>query len=122
MNMNHESIVRVESRSIPGVSFLVLRMSLARRIDLTKRIRELGRKCEFLEAGGPDEQMEAAMLSQELDRIYVEWGLEGIEGLEIDGSPATPESMILRGPEGLCREAVDAVKAECYLSGEERKN
>jgi hypothetical protein len=97
-------------------------MSLARRIDLTRRIRELGRKYEFLESGGVSEQLEAAVLAQEIDRTYIEWGLAGIDGLDIDGEEANPQSLVLKGPEILCREAVDAIKSECWLSGEERKN
>ncbi len=45
-----------------------------------------------------------------------------IEGLEIDGEPARPESVIERGPEALCQEILRAIHAECGLSAEERKN
>jgi hypothetical protein len=45
-----------------------------------------------------------------------------VGGLELDGSPASPESLIAQGPEGLFREALEAVKRECGLSDEERKN
>ena len=61
-------------------------MSLGRRIELARRIREMGRKAEFLEAGGDvREKLEAAVLQGEMDRVYLEWGLEAVEGLEIDG-------------------------------------
>jgi hypothetical protein len=106
----------------PGVAFLIARMSLARRIELSKLLRELGRKCEFLEAGKLEEQIEAAVLSQEVDRAYLMWGLVAVEGLEIDGEAATPELLILKGPEKLCHEALESIKAECALTGEERKN
>ena len=39
------------------------------------------------------------------------WGLAEVGGLELDGAPATPESLVLRGPEELFREALVAVKA-----------
>jgi hypothetical protein len=50
------------------------------------------------------------------------WGLEEIHGLELDGQPATAESLIERGPEELFVEALAAVKSECGLSENERKN
>jgi hypothetical protein len=50
------------------------------------------------------------------------WGLRKIEGLTVDGEPATVESAIARGPESLCREMVAAIKAECGLTAEEAKN
>jgi hypothetical protein len=61
-------------------------------------------------------------LSHEIDRTYLEWGLVDVSGLEIDGETATPELVLLKGPEELCREAVDAIKAECHLTEDERKN
>ena len=42
--------------------------------------------------------------------------------LELDGVPATPESLAAVGPEELFREAIAAVKAECGLTDAERKN
>jgi hypothetical protein len=98
-------------------------MSLARRIDLTKRVRELGRKLEFLKSReGDDERIDSALLSHEIDRTYLEWGLVDVSGLEIDGEMATPELVVLKGPEELCHEAADAIKAECHLTEDERKN
>jgi len=49
-------------------------------------------------------------------------GLEEIRGLELDGVPATAESLIESGPEELFLEALTAVKAECGLLENERKN
>ena len=113
----------MESRSHPGVRYRVVRMSLGRRIDLTKRIRELGRKWEFLEAGAKlEDQIEAALLCQEIDRTYLEWGLVAVHGLSVDGEEATPDIVASRGPEDLCREVVAAIKSECHLTEEERKN
>ena len=54
------------------------RISVGRRIELARRIREIGRKVEFLEAGqDPREKLEAAVLAAEIDRVYLEWGLDG---------------------------------------------
>jgi len=121
--MTYESWSRIESRLAPGVSYRIVRMSLGRRIDLSRRVLELAQKVEFLEAGASTkEQMEARMLGQEIDRVYLLWGLQGIEGLELDGEPATPETFHRAGPEDLCREALEAIKAECGLNEAERKN
>src|SRR6185295_13917203 len=103
--------------------YRVRRVSLGRRIALAQRIREAGRKLEFLEAGSSGiEQIEAAVLKGEIERIYLEWGLEAIEGLTIDGEAATPESLIERGPLLLAEEILSRIKAECGLSQAERKN
>jgi hypothetical protein len=121
--MSYESVAMIESHFAPGVSFTVIRMSFERRVDLMRRVRELARRMEFLQAGSaPDEQMDAALLQAEIDRLYVLWGLRGVTGLELDGSPATPESLAAAGPEELFREALAAVRAETGLNEEQRKN
>jgi hypothetical protein len=121
--MDYQSETTVESKTAPGVRFTIARMSLARRIELTRRIWELAAKVEHLEAGSePREKLQAAVLAGEIDRVYLSWGLRGIEGLTVDGEPATPETAIARGPEELCREMVAAIKSECGLNAEETKN
>jgi hypothetical protein len=101
----------------------VARISVARRIELARRIREIGRKVEFLEAGqDPREKLEAAVLAAEIDRVYLEWGLEEIQGLAIDGEPATPAVLIEKGPLDLAKEILSRIKRECGLSEEQRKN
>jgi hypothetical protein len=57
-----------------------------------------------------------------MDRLYITWGVEEIRGLELDEGPATVEALIDRGPEELFVEALAAVRAECGLSENERKN
>ncbi|HUE00168.1 MAG TPA: hypothetical protein VMR62_11400, partial [Bryobacteraceae bacterium] len=85
--------------------------------------RELAARKEFLEAGEhPNEKMDAALLASEIDRIYLLWGLREVAGLDLDGKPASPESLAESGPEELFREALAAVKHECGLSEAERKN
>lgn len=102
---------------------MLRRMSFARRVELMRRIRELARRAEFLGAGDQlGEQMDAGLLRAEIDRLYVEWGVERVEGLALDGAPATAEGLAEAGPEELFREALYAVKRECGLSDEERKN
>ncbi len=121
--MDYASHVVVASVEAPGVSFVVAKMSFGRRIELAKQMRELARRAEFLEAGSsPEEKMEAAVLSAEVERAYVLWGVSEVIGLTLDGEPATPASLVERGPEDLFHEAAAAVKAQCSLSEAERKN
>lgn len=119
----HASRLWFDSETQPGVRFRIGRVSLGRRIELARRIREAGRQIDFLQASGsPAEQIEATVLKGEIERVYLEWGLEQIEGLEIDDAPATPESLIERGPIALAEEILARIKAECGLSQTERKN
>jgi hypothetical protein len=118
-----DSFLWMESEACPGVRYRIARMSLGRRIDLAKRVREIGRKLEFFEAGhDAREKLEAAVLQCEIDRAYLEWGLEAVEGLEIDGEQATPEALVERGPLKLAQEILGKIRAECGLSEPERKN
>ena len=121
--MNYESVTVVESQTVPGVSFVVAKMSFGRRVELMRRVRELARRVEFLEAAQqPGEQMDAALLQAEIDRVYLTWGLRAVSGLQLDGADATPETLAESGPEKLLHEALTAVKSETGLSEAERKN
>ncbi|MGO4884158.1 MAG: hypothetical protein ACLP59_25555 [Bryobacteraceae bacterium] len=121
--MEYTSFEQIDSCVAPGVRYTVAKISFGRRVELTKRIRELASRKEFVEAGDTvNDKMEAALLSSEIDRIYLLWGLKEVTGLELDGAPATPESLAANGPEELFREALAAVKQQCGLSEAERKN
>ena len=120
--MTYESILERESLTSPGVTFVLAKMSFGRRVELTRRLREIAQRVEFLEAGDVREKIDAALLTSEIDRLYVLWGLKEVRGLELDGGPGTPESLAAIGPEDLFREALAAVKAECGLTETERKN
>ncbi len=121
--MDYQSYKVVHSKKYPGVSLKVRRISFGRRLELLRQVREAAAKAEYLGASeDPREKLEASLLACELDRLYLLWGLEGIEGLEVDGRPATPESLVEAGPEGLCGEALQAIKAEFGLSEDEEKN
>lgn len=121
--MNYQSYKLLESEACPGVKLRIRRVSFGRRIELLKHIWDRAAKLEFLEASqDPREKLEATLLACELDKIYLLWGLEGIEGLEVDGVPATPEMLANAGPEALCGEALRAIKAELGLSEVEEKN
>jgi len=119
----HESGAWFDSDVLAGVRYKVARVSISRRIELARTIREIGRKLEFLEAGkDPREKIEAAVLEAEIDQAYLEWGLAEITGLSIDGDDATPRALIDRGPMALAMEILARIKAECGLSEGERKN
>ena len=57
--MNYESWLERESRTTPGVTFLLAKMSFGRRVELTRRLREIAQKVEFLEAGDAKEKIES---------------------------------------------------------------
>lgn len=119
----HESLLWFDAETRQGVRFRIRRVSLGRRIELARRIREIGRRIEFLQASGaPGEQIEATLLKGEIERSYLEWGLDQVEGLEIDGEAATTESLIELGPLDLAEEILGRIKAECGLNQAERKN
>jgi len=119
----YESVVWFESAARHGVRVGIVRVSFGRRIELARRIREVGRKAEYLDASGEaKDKLEAAVLAAEIDRAYLDWGWIGVEGLEIDGQQATPEAAIDAGPVELAAEVLARIKAECRLSDDERKN
>ena len=121
--MTYESVKTVESQVARGVSFTLAKISFGRRVELMRRVRELARRMEFLEAGqAPGERMDAALLQTEIDRLFLTWGLRAVSGLEMDGADATPELLAEAGPEDLFREALAAVRAETGLTEAERKN
>ena len=70
----------------------------------------------------PGENMDAALVQAEVDRLYVMWGLKSVEGLVVDGQEASPQLLAESGPEELFREALGIVRAETGLSEKERKN
>jgi hypothetical protein len=118
-----ESRMIVGSETTPGVEFAIARMTFGRRLELMKRVRDLAGRIEYFEAGRDEKnRMEASLLGAEMDKLYLTWGLEEVRGLQIDGVPATPESLVSSGPEALVHEALAAIKAECGLTEAERKN
>jgi hypothetical protein len=121
--LDYESMVCFESKTVEGVSIAIHRVSFGRRMDLSRRVREISRKAEFLDASTElHEKIEANILAQEIDAMYLEWGLVSIRGLTIDGEPATAARLLERGPEDLVREIVNVIKAQSGLSEAERKN
>jgi len=120
---SYESVVMVRSKAMPEVTFVINRISFGRRMELSRRAREISRKAEFLEAGSKlEEKIEGSILAQEVEAMYLTWGLVSIAGLTIDGEAATADRLLERGPDVLTREIVGAIKEQCGLSEGERKN
>jgi hypothetical protein len=121
--MRWESRKVVASKERPGVEFVIARMTFGRRIELMRRVRDLAARLEYFEAGRDAKNgMESSLLGAEIDRLYIRWGVDEIRGIEIDGAPASVEALIDGGPEDLFFEALAAVKGECGLNENERKN
>lgn len=122
--VRYESVAQVASTRVMGVSFRVERMSFGRRLELIRELKGLLGRLQFVQAGpeGPEREAEAALVAGEIDRIYLRWGLRGIEGLEIDGAPVTPDSLVEKGPEELVEEVLAAIRREAHLGEDERKN
>ena len=121
-DVGYSSIVWHASETLPGVRFAVKRASLGQRIELNERVRELTLQNEFLRARDVAGQLEAALSDLLTERLYIEWGLEKIEGLSIDGQEATAATLIASGPESLANEIAGVIQAENNLADDERKN
>ncbi len=121
--MEYESTVTRESSLYQGVRFVIRRPSLQRRAEITRRVRQLAAELEFRAAGESlEDRLRGAELESRIDGAYLEWGLERIEGLVVDGESCTAQLLMERGPEDLAREIAAAIRGECRLSGDERKN
>jgi|SRR5579871_2827471 len=121
--LSYASTVTLPSTFHGGVRFTIRRISLGMKMELMQQIREVSRKIEFLASGDElQERIEANLLAHQIDATYLRWGLSKVEGLKIDGDEPTADLLIEKGPEGLTKEIVIAIKSECGLSEEERKN
>jgi hypothetical protein len=122
--MTYKSTFEVESTTSPGVTFRVRRVSFGRRLELARtlhdRLEAIARLA--LTEDGPSRAAQTALLAAEIDGVHLRWGVEAIDGLEIDGAPATVDSLIETGPEELVREILAAVRHETGLDEDERKN
>ncbi len=138
MAHKYDTTNRKESEILPGVSFLLRRMTEGRRIELRKKlgptnakIRELLREQGKLLEAPEDAQDHNRILElqDEFDGLMLEvvnpttllWGVKQIEGLEVDGKVLTLEDW-LEWPSALFREILNAVNAEAELNGNEIKN
>ena len=121
--MQFYSTRTIQSEKCPGVAFTITRMTFGRRVELMRRVRQLSAQLEFARAGEDiADRVEASLAAAAIDEAYVRWGLLSVEGLEVDGQVPSVDTLIHAGPEPLCREIVAAIKRECALTEEERKN
>jgi hypothetical protein len=119
----YRSTLRIPSKSMPGVTFEIKRVSFGRRMELARSIREISQRAQYFEAGGElKEKIEASLLRQEIEATYLRWALVRVDGLTIDGEPVSADRLVEKGPEGLAREIVEAIKMQCGLTDDERKN
>lgn len=121
--IDYRSTDRFNSDKYPGVNFEVARMSFGRRTELIRRIREIAAPIECLNSSDQvADQLQAQLLGQQVDNLFLAWGLVSITGLSIDGYEADIDTLLAKGPVDLAAEIVVAVKESCGLSDAERKN
>lgn len=94
--------------------------------DSTKRCTVAGCDCRkpTYEDGILDRAIELtnksnALVITDFYPIYVAWGIKSIEGLEIDGVPATVHSLLEDGPEPLVKEVAEEIVRLTRMSAEE---
>jgi hypothetical protein len=121
--IGYTSYTEHESEAAPGVRYRIARMSFARRLELMRKVRDFAQRIEFLDAGSETrDRIESSVLSAEIDCMYLDWGLQSVDGISIDGEPATPALLIDKGPELLVREITGRIRSECHLTEDDRKN
>jgi hypothetical protein len=121
--MQYEATIETNSVWAPSVRYRIERMSFGRRLELTRQVRGLLARQEFHSSGeSPLDRVEASSLAMEIDRLYWNWGLLSVDGLTIEGQPATKDTLLEHGPEPLVHEILASIKRECGLTEEERKN
>ena len=122
--MNYTSTIEFESAAIAGVRFGIRRVSFGRRLELARILRyRLEAIAQLaLATESPARAAQTALLAAEMDTVHLRWGFDSVEGLEIDGAPATADSLIESGPEALLKEILAAVRQETGLAEDERKN
>jgi len=121
--MHYNSTIQYESSTIPGVRFTLWRLSFGKRLELLRRVHGLAAKQEFFTASQTVEsQYGAAILEQEVQQVYLQCCLVQVEGMLIDGEPASTEILIHRGPESLVEEITSAIHRQMGLTAEEQKN
>src|SRR6202044_2341976 len=59
------------------------------------------------------------LIVNDFSPIYARWGIKTIEGLEIDGQPATVDTLLSDGPEPLVNEVVNEIIRLTRMSAEE---
>jgi hypothetical protein len=99
-------------------------MSLIRRHRMMQELKSLASEEAFHRAAQEEagSEISAAEVQARIDELVIRTALIEIKGLNIDGQPATAESLMENGPEGLAREIAEAIAEESALNENERKN
>lgn len=137
--MNFASKTQHNSEATPGVSYTLKKLSHGRRVridlalcDHRARVRELAK--EFAAIPEADTSEDARLARLKLDQktrlvieehfkpAYLREALASIEGLEIDGEPATLETLFSDGPAELVEEIYQAIQRGINLSVDDAKN
>jgi hypothetical protein len=121
--VEHSTFFDYSSESCPGVTCRIRKITFQRRLSLLKGLRELAGRYEFTAAGDttPD-KYDAAVLQQEINKYYWHYFVQDVDGLNVDGVPAGPESVWTDGPDNLVREVLQVVVSRVFLSSDEAKN
>lgn len=69
-----------------------------------------------------EDAVAAAVLRREISKRVLEWGVVDISGLEINGAPATKQTLLEEGPEELSIEILEELQQRLSLNEQERKN
>lgn len=149
--MNLTGNITHQSEALPGVSFAVRRLNYIARserdlsmLEDRARLTAILRRMEAICDGGKIERdddgrvtnitagrehefrpldNEYAMIHQtRIVPAYIRAGLLSVEGLEIEGAPATVESVLKHAPDALLDEVFAACYAASDLSEAQRKN
>lgn len=119
----YASEVEFSSSSHPGVHVKMRRCSAGRRIELMERLAAHAARYEALKASERmDDQVQAEALRIRMDFEYLDWGLQRVSGLLVDGQAPDATVLFERGPEELVAEIVRAIRQECEFPEDERKN
>jgi len=62
------------------------------------------------------------LVESEINPVWFRAGFDSVEGIDIDGKPATLDTLMSDGPSELYKEILDAIRSEAELSTEETKN
>jgi len=135
--MKFFSRVRINS-ALPGfedVFFTLNKMTEGRRINLRLSVADgtAGVRQILAEKQALNTESDVAKIADLLDRLtriiedeinpaWVRWGLHAVDGLEIDGEPATVESLIQTGPPELYAEILTAIRHAAGLSEDDQGN
>ena len=123
MSYSWRSAEEYKATTYPTVIYRISKMSMGRRVELTRRIKELMKRLDFAAAGtGTADQLDAAVLAGEMDKLYWDFALESIDGILMNGDAMSPSLQFDLGPEDLSKEILTRIKQVCQLTDAERKN